>query len=43
MSALGQKRTSGRVRIMAALPRESGHWLTPCVGGSELARRIFTS
>src|SRR5215472_4902174 len=35
MSALGQKQTFGKVGLMSALP--------PCVDGSELARRIFTS
>src|SRR6516164_6099954 len=34
MSALGQKRTLPRLRVMSALP--------PCVDGSELARTFFT-
>ena len=50
MSALGQKQTSEHVRAMSALPPKAdiagrGRHVrfVPCVDGSELARRIFTS
>jgi len=50
MSALGQKQTSAYVRVMSALPRKRTlvervgmSAFVPCVDGSELARRIFTS
>ena len=50
MSAIGQKRTSEHVQSMSALPPKADigtqSWnvrFVPCVDGSELARRIFTS
>src|SRR6516165_8666600 len=50
MSALGQKQTSEHVGGMSALPPKADIGtqprdvrLVPCVDGSELARRIFTS
>src|SRR5262249_4883244 len=50
MSALGQKQTSADDRVTSALPLKADitecDWIArpvPCVDGSELARRIFTS